>query len=322
MDAVTCEDQAESYTLEIPFYYTIIFTFIIFICSIFYFFKLKWDKNIYIKQGRISSHFKEYFKILFKFRNVYGLIFTQLFDQISDLSVIIQLYSLSFDDDSNFECYHMNVKGLFGASVFIFIFYRFLSSFLVFHSAKDSNIKDRLKLSFLQFFDLTFILTLRINYKFQHVTPCSPQRYITNLEAVYEACPQFLLQSFFLLTLNMNENKSTKQVDVFNVSASNLIVFISILFSLWSILSKKLAQDKELVKPDWQDALFAEKKIARVNITPQNSDDVLMQTTDTHICFEKIECCGNKHLNTKFIERSLWRLCTILYRLCLFLLGV
>ena len=205
----SCAEKADAYVLRIPFYYTMIFLFVIFICSIVYFIQLKTAKTIYVREGNILALMRKYVGILWKFRSMYGSIFTQLFDQVSDLSVINQLYLLSTHESNynTFKCYHMNVTHLLYASIFVFVFYRFLSSFLIYRIVKNnSSLPKRLLLAFLQFFDLTFVLTLKINYKFQNVTPCSPQRYITNLEAVYEACPQFIIQSYFLLTLNLTEN--------------------------------------------------------------------------------------------------------------------
>ena len=240
-EKTSCAEQAESYVLRIPFYYTIIFLSTIITCSVWYFIKLKNDKHIYVKQDSIESHLKQYFKICWKFRSMYGSIFTQLFDQVPDLSVINQLYRLSNDVvDVHFICHHMNVTHLFYASIFIFVFYRILSSLFVYRAVKNnSDWKNKILLSFLQFFDLTFILTLKINYKFQNTTPCSPQRYIANLEAVYEAYPQFVLQSYFLFTLNLAQNRSSTA----STFASNYIVIVSIFFSLCSILSKKISQE-------------------------------------------------------------------------------
>ena len=247
----TCADKAESYLLSVPFYYTGIFSGIIFCCSFVYFFKLKRHKNIYVKAG-IYSNVKEYFKILYKFRSMHGSVFTQLFDQVSDISVINQLYLLSSDlnsENADFDCCHMNVTYLFYASVFVFVFYRFLSSIMVYRAInRNVNFQRKLLLFILQFFDLSFILTLRINYKFQNVTPCNPQRYITNLEAIYESCPQLLIQSYFLITLNMSQNKSATISGI----DGQLFVIVSIAMSLWSILSRKLSHDKDLVVNDWQ----------------------------------------------------------------------
>ena len=176
----SCLSRANSYALIIPIYYTIIFLSIIFICSILYFIPLRYKKIIYVKEGSVISYVKEYVKILWKFRSMYGSILTQLFDQVSDISVINQLYYLSKDERNGIvTCDEINTTYLFGASLVIFFFYRILSSILIYRFSRGD-----FKLLVLQFFELSFIETLKINYQFQNTFPCSPQRYLMNLEAM------------------------------------------------------------------------------------------------------------------------------------------
>ena len=122
----------------------------------------------------------------------------------------------------------MNVSYLFWISLFVFVFYRLMSSILIYRYSRGDD-----KLAFLQLFDLSFILTLKINYQFQNTVACSPQRYLTNLEAMYESYAQFIIQSYFLITLYVTEPKNT---NIF----PNWIVVTSIFISLISIISKKM----------------------------------------------------------------------------------
>ena len=250
----SCLERAESYALSIPLYYTLICLVIIMVCSVVYFLKLKHDKIIYVKQGSIKSNIIEYLKTMYKFRSVYGALLTSLFDQVSDISVMNQLYLLSKDEQNGIiECHSMNATYLFYGSVFFFSFYRIVSSIAIFVYSRHSYF-----LTFLQFFDLIFIKTLQINYKFQKTNPCSAQRYILNLEAMFEAFPQFILQSYFLISINMITNANTTGKR--NIIA-NYVIIISICFSLYSIISKKMSQDKYLVKPQWQNLNFRWKNL-------------------------------------------------------------
>ena len=402
---ISCAAKAESYSFVIPLYYALTFIGIILICSIVYFIKLKNERNIYVADGAVESYAKEYFKILFKFRSMYGSIFTQLFDQVSDITVINQLWLLAKDErNGNVTCYHMNINYLLTASLFIFISSRIISSILIYRALKDNgDKKQRLLISILQFFDLTFVLTLKVNYKFQNVRPCNPQRYITNIEAVFEAFPQILVQSYFLLSLNLAQNQqsfggdrvssSSSNTSSFNnFFKSNLMVILSIYMSFCSILSKKLWQDKELVLPQWQNMFRVRSRhnyynstsrnsiaISNINSQPQRPrstssnlssmnninisalnvyssqsghtsasgvDHPVLRSSSTvesleralsmeNDCCISVGICGNRNskcnhncccgsspvvLNGKYFTRILWRLCTVLHRLCLFLL--
>ena len=83
---------------------------------------------------------------------------------------------------------------------------------------------------------------MKINYHFQNTNPCSPQRYLANLEAMFEAYPQFLIHLYFLVSLDETAKSSV----------INDVVIVSLLFSLFTIVSKKWSQDQQLVETQWQ----------------------------------------------------------------------
>ena len=141
----------------------------------------------------------------------------------------------------------MNITFLFRASLSVFIFHRLLSSYLIYQYSRRNKF-----LAFLQLLDLSFLKTLQINYQFQNEVPCSPQTYLTNIEAQFESYPQFLIQSYFLVTLNATKSDNF-QID--------WIFAVSIGMSLFSIVSKKWTQDKGLVKAEWQAMRFNWKRI-------------------------------------------------------------
>ena len=149
----------------------------------------------------------------------------------------------------------MNVTHLFYASLFVFLFYRILSSILIFRLSRGD-----IFLSILQLFDISFIVTLKINYQFPNVMSCSPHRYIANLEAMFEAYPQCLIQLYFLISYNIEQSSSNTSTDNrLSINQFNSLT-VSILLSLISILSSKWTQDKELVFYPWQSFNFNYKK--------------------------------------------------------------
>ena len=86
---------------DIPLVYFVIFLTIIIICSICYWAWLMKKKIIYAKN--CSLKFISYFKSVKDFRVMYLSIFTQLFDQVSDISVVYQLYWLSRDETDKYS---------------------------------------------------------------------------------------------------------------------------------------------------------------------------------------------------------------------------
>ena len=92
----TCFEQSKKHSSNFPTIYALVFIGIMFVASIYYFFMLKRRKIIYVKS--FTSGVAAYFRLFIKFRSMYGLIFTQLFDQVSDISVIYQLGMLAKDE--------------------------------------------------------------------------------------------------------------------------------------------------------------------------------------------------------------------------------
>ena len=317
-DNYSCSSQSQRYSLEIPIIYTIVFTSIIFLCSVLYYIQLVINKSIYVKRGNTKSYVITYILTGWKFKSVYGSLFTQLFDQISDISVILQLYFLSKQEDENVTiCYHMNTYYLFILSLIVFLFYRFLSSFLIYRLLSDSHssLLYKICLTIFQFFDLSFILTLKINYKSQNIKPCYPQTYITNLEATFEATPQFIIQLFFIVTLNMKDNNYDGDS---SINTTTLLVFVSLFFSLMSIVSNILSQDKALVDFKSKNLNFLwkkqlEKELGQIAHLPlrQRWHNVYYHNTSLNCCSFNIEY---------YIHRIIWRLFVILHRLILWVL--
>ena len=126
--SISCSKQSESYSFEIPTIYTIVFMSIIFLCSILYYFELIINRQVYVKHGSIKSYITRYLLIGWKFKSMYSSLFTQLFDQVSDISVILQLYYLS--NDEIVVCYHMNTYYIY--SFHHYLYFYFIDFYLLF----------------------------------------------------------------------------------------------------------------------------------------------------------------------------------------------
>ena len=104
-----------------------------------------------------------------------------------NIGVIVQLYYLSKEEEQmerDFEidlCPAMNVSYLFYASIFVFLLHRIVSSLLLYQVSQGNKL-----LTFLQIFDLSFVKSLEISYRFGSTEPPSPQVYLSNIEAMFE----------------------------------------------------------------------------------------------------------------------------------------
>lgn len=93
---VGCLEKSEKFYViseTVVTYYLCVFSGCILIASIFYFWQLKKKKSIYVVDT--YSTIKAYFKLLYRLRYTYGSIFTLLFDQASDIAVIVQFAFLA-----------------------------------------------------------------------------------------------------------------------------------------------------------------------------------------------------------------------------------
>ena len=129
------------------------------------------------KQADISkcklfiSFMKEWGKSMWHQKKIYGSIFPHIFDQATDIGVILEYYQQwqhqSIDDDAE-----TNPMWFFFVSVFIVLVQRIVSTSTIYALTK------RPLLAFYQLFDLLMVRAVWINHKLGLTKPCNPQRYI------------------------------------------------------------------------------------------------------------------------------------------------
>ena len=93
-----CAAEAQEHRLDVPIYYSCGVTGLIVLASIYYFFQLKQKKLIFVED--FTSGVSAYFSLIIKFKAMYGLLFNQMLDQISDISVMYQMYQLWQSEDN------------------------------------------------------------------------------------------------------------------------------------------------------------------------------------------------------------------------------
>eukprot|EP01083_Nonionella_stella_P224632 799474_1 len=166
---------------------------------------------------------------VYKRRRCYIPIITHLLDQVTDFAVVIEFGQLAQlqqapNKTSRPDCGGLNMSILFGLSIFVLLFYRAISSLLIFQSTKS------LWRMLLQFLDLELFRALYVNYLCDKNEPCSPQRWITSLEATFESTPQALIQTIFLVKVGS--------------SSDSFVVVFSVVMSLCTIISKIVSDDR------------------------------------------------------------------------------
>ena len=157
-----------------------------------------------------------------------------LFDQATDISVAIQFYELGTTKsaDNWSACNGLNIWYLFILTIMSLIIYRVITGYLIYNYTNKSWTR-----LISQILDVELLRSLYINYLCGKSEPCDPQRWITAMEAVLESTPQSLIQLVYLV-----------KTGAFN--ANNILFLVSLLSSLWSIISKLISDDKAIIVDD------------------------------------------------------------------------
>ena len=95
--------------------------------------------------------------------------------------------------------------------------------------------------AFRQFLDIELYYTFYTAYQMRKEDTTIMQRYIQGMEAVFESSLQCIIQFVYLVRLN--------QFGRSNISSN--IIKISFIFSLWSIISKTITEDKQKLRKEY-----------------------------------------------------------------------
>eukprot|EP01083_Nonionella_stella_P043394 117062_1 len=180
-----------------------------------------------------SNFFKTWAKSIWSKKKIYWAVIPHIIDQASDVGVILEYYEEWKAHDASDSYDAVNPMWFFYFAVFIVIFQRLASSTTIYFMTCGN-----LTAVFLQFVDLLIVKAVYINYRLGLDEPCNPQRYIALLEAIFEASPQVLLSMGYIVKTLADGNEVAD------------IVFISTVFSLWSLTSKVISDDKVLFSTD------------------------------------------------------------------------
>eukprot|EP01083_Nonionella_stella_P025419 69992_1 len=187
---------------------------------------------------------KVFYRSIASKKSIYLSLIPHLFDQGTDFGVIWQYYALwksEASQDPNKE--HTNYAAFFYCSIAVIIIHKIISCSVIFTLTQSiCNVV-------LQVFDLMMVKAIYANYKLQTNEPGNAQKLLQIIEGTFESGPQIFISLVFLI-----------KSDDFHA-----IVFVSLLFSFWTLTSRVIAEDKGTVKEKWREHEFNFKKCPIVN---------------------------------------------------------
>eukprot|EP01083_Nonionella_stella_P057275 150408_1 len=165
-------------------------------------------------------------------KKIYGELIPHFFDQATDFGVVYEFASLYYDKDNEINT-RVNTYYLFLLSISIILGHRVVSAVAVY------NLTHNPMYSFYQLLDVLMIQCIYTNYKLGTNQPSNAQRYLQTMEAIFEAAPQILISTGFLI--------KTAQTTI------SVTVVVSLFTSLFSLSARVSADDKVMLQDDWKE---------------------------------------------------------------------
>ena len=207
---------------------------------------------IYTYNGKKS--FKENLRQIWKRRSIYGTVLVQIFDQSSDIGVLILWWQYALkenDDDDEFDIPHVDMIAMLTLSLTSLILSRLISALVVIFFASHKNTRTKYLDAFLCLLELYVIKQVYLTHKQrnsnsnrkddggdtytdpdknrnkQDEMEATPEmQSVKWVEAIFELFPQTVLQSVFILRTYGTQ---------FGDNSNDLLFFLFSLF--WSVIS-------------------------------------------------------------------------------------
>ena len=178
-------------------------------------------------------------KIIWKKRSIYFTVYVQIFDQASDIGVLILWYNYGRRESDNSDYIeHIDAQTFFDLSCLSLIFNRILqvniASLACIYGVGD--VIDPL----LAFLELYIIKQVYHTYKSKIYEPTKAMRMAQLYEALMESIPQMIFQSVFLI----RTSSGSSSISSTNISVDQFFILASIFFSVISVANKFTAWDK------------------------------------------------------------------------------
>eukprot|EP01083_Nonionella_stella_P091705 256423_1 len=214
----------------IPNILTLLYVFIY--CLFLFYAGFESFREIHTNQKDNDNKLKLWYADLQTKQECYLEVIPHIFDTATDLGVIIEFFLAAYFIDTG--CNEVDMVLVFWLTFSVFIIYRMVTSIQIYLFTKDG------KRAILQcIFDYELIRACALNYKLYQIDhqikePCDAQRWISTLEATFEAAPEFVIQLYFVMKTNIL------------LDFSNPIYHISLIASLYTLVSHTVNDDKLL----------------------------------------------------------------------------
>eukprot|EP01084_Bolivina_argentea_P148162 259089_1 len=178
-----------------------------------------------------------FFKAVKSMKSIYGAILVHIYDTSTDIAVLISWGILTRNEVSGTKDYeNINMLSLFIPAVLVIFLYRFAFFLYVQIVTRGSIYEIRFcsLRSILILLDLYIFVLVYDQFKGRYMSPCGMQKRLQTWEASFEAMPQLILGSIFLI-----RTYGTSLAESGNI----YIIFASIIGSLISIVNKFMDDD-------------------------------------------------------------------------------
>eukprot|EP01084_Bolivina_argentea_P105496 188919_1 len=167
---------------------------------------------------------------MMRLRNIYFVIIVHLFDTLTDFLIALEWYIKGDKERKNIiDCPNINYLGCFYVAMVILLFYRILSARYIYQYYQQTRLKAILS-SIAQFLDIAIFNEVYQSHI--HSSQTDNLSYLSKLEKTFESSPQLILQTYVLM------RELSQDIPI------SVITVISILFSLISLSTKVIADDR------------------------------------------------------------------------------
>lgn len=220
-----------------------------------------------------------FFKAVLSIKSVYGSAIVHLYDTATDLAILINWGILAHHEISNMKQYeNVNMISFLIPSIILIFIYRVVYAIHHYFILEMSQYYKKMD-TILILLDIYIFKLIYQSFSAKIPEPSFTQKLLQLYECAFESMPQLVLQTIFLIRTHNTELAE---------SGSIIIVFLSIIASILSIVTKYT----------WQDRTWCVDNAARASLR-----------------YNSCPC-----ISPLYILRVLWRFCELIVRFSIFAL--
>ena len=231
---MTCGLDNEEFPILVAIFYGSFFALFTTVITVFSWILVLDDLSYKYEKEKVGFKFAfiQFWVELWHRRRCYYPLVIHIIDQSTDIGVVFSWLFLAIEEENGkiSNCSDLTMLYLFMGSLLSILLYRIVSSILIFNATKSFSS------ALYQFFDLQLFFSIRINWQFNRIDGCNPQRWIHSL-AAYQSALQSLLQLVFLFETDTLAYKEASHY------LFNTLILVSFIFSVYSYISRVIIDD-------------------------------------------------------------------------------